>query len=65
MDLGGELREDTTQNLIFILKKGYQGRIVVEFGWPDLKESVVKWRGNWGEFRQLHQAIIAFIKRIT
>lgn len=65
VNLGGGLRDDSDENLKFVLKEGYQGRIVVEFGWPDLEQNLLKWRGDWRQFRQFHQAIINFIRQIS
>jgi len=59
----GELSDKTTENLFSLLKMGYRGRIVVEFGWPDLEGSPF---GLIGEdiqgFKNLHRRIISLVK---
>ena len=62
MNLGGELRDDSEENLKFILRNGFRGRIVVEFGWPDLDDSLFGlFREDLGAFKRLHTKLISFI----
>lgn len=65
LSLGGELSGDTTENLVWCLANGYKGRIVVEYGWPDLDKSPFGvFREDWFAFKKLHSKIISFIKSI-
>lgn len=60
---GGRLQDDSDENLKLILNQGFSGRIIVELGWPDVEKNLVKWRGDWRQFKQAHQTIIDFIKK--
>lgn len=64
MNLGGKLRHDTHENLRFVLKEGYRGRIVVEFGWPDIDEPILGWRGDFSKFLKVHQRMVKFLKNL-
>ena len=63
MNLRGELRDDSEDNLKFFLGNGFSGRIVVEFGWPDLdKAPFGLLKEDLPAFIKLHKDIISFIK---
>ena len=55
-----------SREIIELLSKlGYQGRIVVEFGWPDLDNPPFGWLSeDLEEFKKLHQEVINFIRNI-
>lgn len=51
--------------LRYVLKQGYRGRIVVEFGWPDLDDSPFGlFREDLEVFKKLHRNIFTFIQNI-
>ena len=61
----GELSDETTRNLVDIITMGYKGRIVVEFGWPDLDRSPFGLISqDLDYFTKLHQRLINFISSI-
>lgn len=63
--LGGGLKEDTDENLRLILKLGYQGRVVVEAGWPDLDDNQVGWlRADWSKWRDQHKRLVRRVRRL-
>lgn len=65
LSIGGELSDDTTQNLVWILRNGYKGRIVVEFGWPDLENPPFGlFREDLDSFKNLHEKLITSIRNI-
>lgn len=61
----GRWGSESKETLEWILKRGYKGRIVVEFGWPDLENppfSLI--REDLGRFKKLHSHIISFVRNL-
>lgn len=59
----GRLRDDTVENYLLVREAGYSGPVVVELGWPDVDESIVKMFGDdFCQFRQVHSELVRKLK---
>lgn len=61
----GRLRADTVENYQFVLEAGYSGPIVVELGWPDVDESIVRMLGeDFRKFRKVHSEFVEKLSQL-
>lgn len=63
--LGPALADDSTENLRFLITEmGFSGPVVVELGWPDIKEPILGWGKDFSQFLEVHQGIVKFLKNL-
>lgn len=60
LGLGSAVVDSSDDVMKWLVNRGYRGRVVVEYGWPDLDEAPFGWvQGNLDLFQSLHHAVIA------
>jgi uncharacterized protein YlxP (DUF503 family) len=57
-------KHDPSQNMKLIVGLGYQGKVVVELGWPDIQEPIVGWKKDFSHFLKTHRRIVKFLKSL-
>ena len=56
-------QERSGKNLQTILSLGFKGRVVVEFGWPDMENSPFGlFKEDLNVFKKIHKRLIAFVR---
>lgn len=61
----GRLRDDTMENYQLVLEAGYSGSVVVELGWPDVDESIVRmFNEDFQKFREVHSELVERLRRV-